>query len=263
MGLIWVQKSLSSAASGISLTWQLLNRENLRLGLRQCWLSQDPHRATGEGCVVWVLEQCPCHVPDPSCPPVETRSRGANGQVGSGLGVMPPGAPAAPGVPGRHICSGLPSGWHWVHVAVSCSTLVCRWAQQKGTLAKLESFSTAAGNYYFFREKNTVCWNTFLEEPTSHFRHQNKPEPKTVPQRLPGHRCHKWSCKERSGFINQTFYQGGWRGSLYLSDRAQALQTPTQSIGLPKRQATCSSRTGSTKSPSRRVPFATQMCCQT
>lgn len=144
-----------------------------------------------------------------------------------------------------------------------CNTLACRWAQQKGTLTKLESFSTAAGNYYFFREKNTVCWNTFLEELASHFRHQNKPEPKTVPQRLSGHWCHKWSCKERSDFINQTFSQGGWRGSLYLSDRAQALQTPTQSIGLPKRQATCSSCTGSAKSPSRRVPFATQMCCQT
>lgn len=34
--------------------------------------------------MVWVLEQCLHHVTGPSCPPVQSGSRGTNGQVGSG-----------------------------------------------------------------------------------------------------------------------------------------------------------------------------------
>lgn len=113
-----------------------------------------------------------------------------------------------------------------------------------GKLLLLQGEKQSALNHIFTRTRPSL-------------RHQNKPELKTEPHRLPGHRCHKRSCKEQRDFINQTLSQGGWHGSCYLSDRAQALQTPTQSIGLPKRQATCSSQAGSARSPSQRVPFAT------
>lgn len=145
--------------------WQLLHRENLRPRLRWCWFSQVPHQAV-EGSV-WF--GCLSNVPVVSLVPRVCLCRlGAEEQM-SRLAVvqeeMPPGAPVALGVPGRYICSGPPSGWRWVHVTVS----IAHWgARQKGTPAKLESFSAAAENYYYFRGKNKAHWTIFLEEPASH-----------------------------------------------------------------------------------------------
>lgn len=148
---------------GIFLMWQLLIRENLRFRLWRCWFSQDPQEAVRGS--VWF--GCLSIVPIvPMVPCVCLCSLGAEQQMGRLAGVgqeMYPGAPAAPGVPGRHVCSGQPSGRHWEHVIVSVARGGVR---QNGTPAKLESFS--AENYYYFRGRNRAHWTTFLEEPTSH-----------------------------------------------------------------------------------------------
>lgn len=126
---------------GIFLMWQLLIRENLRLRLWRCWFSQDPQEAVRGS--VWF--GCLSIVPIvPMVPCVCLCSLGAEQQMSRLAGVgqeMYPGAPAAPGVPGRHVCSGQPSGQHWEHVTVSVAHGGVR---QNGTPAKLESFSDRA-----------------------------------------------------------------------------------------------------------------------
>lgn len=240
--------------------WQLLNKENLRLGLRRCWFSQNPHWGSRGVCVVWVLEQCPCCVPRPLCLPVHTGSGRANRQFGSG---------PAGGCP--RSTRGTRTAWqaHLLWPAIGMA-LGPRNSVHSALGSMTEGYPSKAGELFYCSgkllvlqgEKQSALNHIFTRTRLS-LRHQNKPELKTEPHRLPGHRCHKRSCKEQRDFINQTLSQGGWHGSCYLSDHAQALQTLTQGIGLPKRQATCSSRAGSARSPSQRVPFATQMCCQT
>lgn len=56
-------------------------------------------------------------------------------------------------VPGRHICSGLPSGWYWAHRAVP----IVHWSVGSTTERypgkAVELFSTVE-NYYYFRGKS-------------------------------------------------------------------------------------------------------------
>lgn len=66
---------------------------------------------------------------------------------------MSSGALMASDIPDRHICSGLPTGWHWVHRAVSVvhwpvGSMTERYHGKAGEL-----FSTVE-NYYYFRGKS-------------------------------------------------------------------------------------------------------------
>lgn len=165
--------------------------------------------------MVWVLEHCPHRARGPLCLPVQPGSRTANGQVGRGwAGDVPRSTRSTRSAWQARLL------WPAIRTALgACNSVRSAWG------SATEWYPGKAGELLSRKllllqgEKQSTLNHIFRRTHLS-LGHQNKPELKTEPYRLPGNKCHKRNCKGQSDFINQPVSQRGWCGSCCLSDRA-------------------------------------------